>query len=924
MEKQGDRRIPISNKCLPLLAVATLLFVFEARAQTLNRAEYFFDSDPGTGNGTAVAFTSGASVNFTFNADISALSNGFHNLNFRIRDNTGKWSHFQSRTFYIVSNASLATSTAVVRGEYFFDADPGRGNGAGISFTQGPSVTRTLAIDISALAPGFHNLNIRVIDNRGQWSHFATRTFYIVPPLTANTGSTVVEAEYFLDTDPGVGNGINVPVTPAGTINQTIVVPTGALSTGFHTINFRARDDKGHWSHFASRTFYILLQPTTATNVVRGEYFLDVDPGAGLATPLSISAGSTLNQTVAIDISALTGGFHRLGIRFRDDQGHWGHFALRTFYVIPGNALPAATLTDIEYFIDTDPGNGLATTLSFTPAAMVDQSFAIDLSGLTSGNHDLYVRAKDSNGFWSTALAAPFTLLDCTPPTPPVAAAVARCGPGKLTLDASGAAAGSVYRWYGDASTTPELCTGASYTTDSLLSSRSYYVTVYDPSTLCESARTRVDATVVVIPKPTLNLTGSLTVCDGNPIVLRGPAGFATYAWSNGLTTDTLAATTSGTYTLTVGDGTCTSPASDAFVLTIQPNPSRPVISVNGPTTLCGGETTILGAPPNFQRYQWSTGDTTRLITVAASGDYTVKVTGPGGCESKASDPASVISFATPAKPIIQTLGSAVLCETNTSVTLRGPFGFSIYQWSNGATTQEITVSAAGGYSLTTGSNASCLSVSSDTVSVTAVAGPCNSSPTPDPNNSPPAIEHTTGPGPIDGIVTIPLSGLISDPDNNLDFSTLRITAPPASGATATIDSNNNLIVDYTNVNFAGVEELTIQICDLSGSCTQQQISIEVAGDIVAYNGLSPNGDEKNDVLFLEYIDVIPGTRENTVTIYNRWGNTVLEITNYNNTDRVFRGLDKDGKELPNGVYYYKIQFNSGKENKIGYITLRK
>ncbi|HEX8037694.1 MAG TPA: hypothetical protein VF490_01025, partial [Chryseosolibacter sp.] len=249
MEQQRERSSPVHTGRLALLAMATLLFVFEGRGQTLNRAEYFFDSDPGTGNGTAVAFTSGASVNFTFNADISALSNGFHNLNFRIRDNAGKWSHFQSRTFYIVSNASLATSSAVTRAEYFFDADPGTGNGFTLSVTQGASVTRTLAIDISALAPGFHNLNIRAIDNRGQWSHFATRTFYIVPPLSANAGSSVVKAEYFLDTDPGVGNGVNVAVTPSGTINQAIVIPTGALSAGFHTINFRARDDKGHWSH---------------------------------------------------------------------------------------------------------------------------------------------------------------------------------------------------------------------------------------------------------------------------------------------------------------------------------------------------------------------------------------------------------------------------------------------------------------------------------------------------------------------------------------------------------------------------------------------------------------------------------------------------------------------------------------------------
>ncbi|MEX1239703.1 MAG: gliding motility-associated C-terminal domain-containing protein [Cyclobacteriaceae bacterium] len=1068
------------------LLVSLFFFYGTSTAQTLNQAEYFFDSDPGTGNGTPVAVTPAATVDFSFNASIASLSNGFHSLNFRIRDNTGKWSHFQSRTFYIVPVATLVTSSTLTRAEYFFDSDPGTGNGVSISVTPAATINQNVAIPITSLSPGFHNLNFRAIDNRGQWSHFASRTFYIVPPLVLNSGTTIEKAEYFLDTDPGTGNGVNVPVTSAGTINQTIVVPTNSLTPGFHSINFRSKDNTGRWSHFATRSFYVLVQPTLSATVVRAEYFFDNDPGTGLATPLSISAGSTLNNTFAIDISSLSPGFHRLGIRVKDNLGQWSHFPPRTFYVIPGNALPASSLTDIEYFIDTDPGIESATALSFTPAATVDQSFAIDVSTLPSGAHNLYVRTKDSNGFWSIALAAPFTMLDCTPPTAPLAMSLQRCGTGSVTFTASGATGAQEYRWFDNATGTNILSSGPSYKTDSLLATRNYYVSVYDPVTLCESDRTQITATMWILDKPILNLTGSLTVCEGAAVELRGPQGFSGYLWSDGSTTESITVTTSGTYGLSVNDGTCTSPASDPFSLTVQPNPptasigpatgstldlcaegsttlnatggagsqvyrwyndaaattalstgvsyttallssdrsyfttiydpstrceskrtevkitvtilpkpslnlsgpqticdgssiilrapsgfnsyawsnglttseitvvtpetytvsvsdgnctspvsdpfvlsveqkpAKPVIQVNGSTTLCGSETTILEAPAGFNRYQWSGGDTTRQITVSASGSYAVKVISAAGCESENSTAATITSFVSPAKPIIQTIGSTVLCSTNTSVILRAPFGFSIYQWSNGALTQEITVTSAGDYSVVTGNTASCLSVQSDEVSVTDQQGPCPTAGTPDPNNSPPAIEHTVGQAPIEGIVTVPLPDLISDADNNVDFSSLTITTPPSSGAVASIDENNNLIIDYKGVNFAGTEELTIQICDLSGSCTQQQISMHVAGDIVAYNGLSPNGDGKNDVLIFDYIDVIPQTTNNQVTIYNRWGTSVLEITNYNNSDRVFQGLDKDGKELPNGIYYYKIQFNSGKETKIGYITLRR
>lgn len=1063
-----------------------LLFLSgESLAQTLNRAEYFFDADPGTGNGTPVAVTPGATVDFSFGANISSLTNGFHNLNFRIRDNTGKWSHFQSRTFYIVPVASLATSSTLTRAEYFFDSDPGIGNGVSIPVTPASAISQNVAIPITSLGPGFHNINFRAIDNRGQWSHFATRTFYIVPPLAVNAGTTIEKAEYFLDADPGTGNGVNVPVTPAGTINQNIVIPTNSLTPGFHTLNFRAKDDKGRWSHFATRSFYILLQPTISTAIVRAEYFVDNDPGTGLATPLSITAGSTQNNAFALDISSLSPGFHRLGIRYKDNLGQWSHFPVRTFYVIPGNALPAASLTNIEYYIDTDPGIGLATELSFTPAFTVNEFFALDVSAVPSGSHTLAVRAKDSNGFWSIVLTAPFTMLDCTPPAAPLATSLVRCGPGSVTFNASGAtgtqvyrwyddptsaailstgstyktdsllatknfyvsvydpatlcesgrtqitatilildkpvlnltgslsvcegtavelrgpqgftgylwsngatteaitvttsgtyslkvndgtctspasesfaltvqpvppqpailpAAGStldlcakdkvildangatgsqIYRWYNDASTTVVLATGISYTTDSLSASRSYFATVYDPSTRCESKRTEVKITVTILPKPSLNLSGPRTICDGSSIILRAPQGFSSYAWSNGLTTSEITVVTPGTYAVSVSDRNCTSPASDPLILTVEQKPAQPVIRVSGPTTLCGSETTTLQAPSGFQRYQWSTGETTEQITVSTSGNYTVKVISTAGCESDNSAAMAITSFVSPARPIIQTIGSTVLCNTNTSVILRAPFGFNVYRWSNGAATQEITVTSAGDYSVVTGNDASCLSVSSDVVSVTDQQGPCVTT-GPDPNNNPPVIETTTQGGPIGGVLTVDLSGLISDPDNNLDFSSLTITAPPSSGAVASIDNNNNLTIDYNGVNFAGTEQLTIQVCDLAGSCTQQQITMVVAGDVVVYNGLSPNGDGKNDVLILEYIDVIPETINNQVTIYNRWGTSLLEITNYNNSDRVFQGLDKDGKELPNGIYYYKIQFNSGKETKIGYITLRR
>jgi gliding motility-associated-like protein len=85
-----------------------------------------------------------------------------------------------------------------------------------------------------------------------------------------------------------------------------------------------------------------------------------------------------------------------------------------------------------------------------------------------------------------------------------------------------------------------------------------------------------------------------------------------------------------------------------------------------------------------------------------------------------------------------------------------------------------------------------------------------------------------------------------------------------------------------------------------------------------APQGISPNGDGQNDVL------IIPGIMRkgnNTLTIYNRWGNIVYQKDNYQNdwggqTDRAF-SLTSDENLLPDGTYYYVIDFK-GKYPEIG------
>lgn len=884
---------------------------------------------------------------------------------------------------FFISSQTHAQS--ILKGEYFFDTDPGVGNGAALTFAPGSTVNFTSSISTASLSSGFHQLAIRVKETGGVWSAFEGRGFYI--STTTADSPNIVGAEYFFDADPGNGNGIPIAVTAGASVTFTVSLPT-SLSTGFHFLAIRTKGANGRWGVFEARGFYVTGSTSDVPNITKAEYFFDTDPGVGNGINIPITAGASPNFTVSLPTTGLTTGFHFLAIRTKRADGKWGVFESRGFYVSP-IAANAADIVAAEYFIDgVDPGegNGLPLTVT-TPGPTVNQSFVIVLSGVPSGARKLNLRVKDANGIWSAIETAGFSVLVCTPPPAPTAAGASRCNSGTVTLTPTAGATGAqVYRWYADAATPTVLFTGPSFTTPTILANTTYFVTVFDPSTLCESTRTSVVASVVSTTPPLLNITGSVTICAGNSIALSAPPGFSTYLWSTGETTQQITVSLAGNYTAMVGNGTCTSLPSAAANILVGTPPAKPSIAVTGSplcagqtitlsgpagaaiyawsngattqqitttqagaytlivkdingcgstssnpvvinalpatpsifilgnTTFCEGQTATLIGPTGFANYNWSTGATTQQLTAAAAGSYTLRVTDVGGCQSPVSDPIVVAVNPAPAKPIITASANTTFCSGQT-INLNGPTGFG-YVWSTGATSQQISVGQTGSYTLSVRDSKGCISALSDPSIVTVTN--CSS------GTKPPAIRDKPTTVPVDGKVTVSLIDLLSDPDNDLNFASLKIITPPSSGASASLDANGNLILDYKGILFSGFEKLTIEVCDLANNCTRQELTIIVAGDVVVYNAVSPNGDGLNEVLFLEYISLLEEAKNNKVRIFNRWGDTVYEAENYNNTTIVFKGISTSGNVVPNGTYFYRIDFNSGAPVKTGFFSLRR
>ncbi|HYC91570.1 MAG TPA: PKD domain-containing protein, partial [Thermoanaerobaculia bacterium] len=326
------------------------------------------------------------------------------------------------------------------------------------------------------------------------------------------------------------------------------------------------------------------------------------------------------------------------------------------------------------------------------------RSITVNASGAYS------VTVTNANG--CSASSAPATVtVNALPSTPNITASGATtfCEGGSVTLTAPD---GYAYAW----------STGATTQSITVNASGSYSVTITNANGCSASASTSV--TVNPLPAtPTITASGPTTFCEGGSVTLTAPAGYS-YAWSNGATTQSITVNASGAYSVTITNANgCSASASTS--VTVNPLPSTPTITASGPTTFCEGGSVTLTAPAGYS-YAWSNGATTQSITVNASGSYSVTVTNANGC-SATSAPTTVNANALPSTPTITANGPTTFCEGG-SVTLTAPAGYS-YAWSNGATTQSITVNASGAYSVTV-TNASGCSATSAPTTVTVNAKP--------------------------------------------------------------------------------------------------------------------------------------------------------------------------------------------------------
>ena len=133
------------------------------------------------------------------------------------------------------------------------------------------------------------------------------------------------------------------------------------------------------------------------------EYFIDIDPGTGNASPIVISTTDSVSLNLTVATNSLTGGFHQLFIRFEDANNFWSIAEQRTFYIDSAVRPAPSKIIAGEYFFDKDPGVGKATKLIITATDSVNKLYSFPATTLKGGFHQLFIRYRDSSNKWGIA-----------------------------------------------------------------------------------------------------------------------------------------------------------------------------------------------------------------------------------------------------------------------------------------------------------------------------------------------------------------------------------------------------------------------------------------------------------------------------------------------------------------------------------------
>ncbi len=366
-----------------------------------------------------------------------------------------------------------------------------------------------------------------------------------------------------------------------------------------------------------------------------------------------------------------------------------------------------------------------------------------------------------------------------------------------------------------------------------------YYLTITD---VC--SQTIVDSVNILFSDLTFTYTATNISCNGQTdgqIVVTPTNGVApyTYLWSNGSNNDTISNLVAGTYSVTITDSyNC---PGDSAITIIEPTPLG--VALSSSDLACYGDNsgvatvTMSGGTAPYT-YLWSDGSTNQTATGLAAQTYTVTITDAGNCSVDTS-----ITLNQPPKMHISVIIDDLDCygdnSGNISVSVSGGSAPYDYNWSNGATTQNIQNVTSGNYTVTISDYQGCSVDTTITI------------------NQPTQITYTNSSTPTncygsgDGTASVTASG--GSPPYTYQWSTggtaSSITNVYAGTYDVTITDSKNCSVSF-NVQVEQPDEVIASITPVINICIGQDTLLDgsATGGTPPYSYVWNTGETTSDI----------------------------------------------------------------------------
>jgi hypothetical protein len=292
--------------------------------------------------------------------------------------------------------------------------------------------------------------------------------------------------------------------------------------------------------------------------------------------------------------------------------------------------------------------------------------------------------------------------------------------------------------------------------------------------------------------------------------------------------------------------------------------------------TICTGDSILLDAGFFKDNYIWSSSTDPNLsnqptLMVKDSGMYWIEVT-KGICQSKDS---IRINFHPPVTDSILVSDTAFCTGTNYAIGTMQPF--HSYRWSTGSSFMYIKPTQSGLYWVEVSNEYGCKK--KDTIDVTI-------HPLPEPKIETPLQE---------------LEQFCKNATVHLISANTYVNYQWSTGETT-----KEIFTTHHEE-----DTYTLEVTDLNGCKNETTYSVDCSIVIgLIPNLLTPNGDMKNELFFIEYL------RSNKwiLEIYNGWGGRVYYKDGYDNTF--------DSNVLDDGIYYFALHHKDEKITKKGWLQI--